>query len=173
METLFEVLKYTLPSLIVFGTSYLIIRSFLETDQKKRKMELRMANLKTITPIKLQAYERLTLFLERISPESIIMRIMEPKMSSAQLQSALLKVIRAEYEHNLSQQIYISAQAWAVIKTSKEQTVKLINSCMDKVDRDSPAINLSKTILESTVTLSSSPTQPAIDFLKGEIQQVF
>ena len=173
METLFEVLKYTLPSLIVFGTSYLIIRSFLETDQKKRKMELRMANLKTITPIKLQAYERLTLFLERISPESIIMRVMDHKMTSGQLQSALLKVIRAEYEHNLSQQIYISAQAWAVIKTSKEQTVKLINSSMDKVDRDSPAINLSKTILENTVALSASPTQPAIDFLKGEIRQVF
>ncbi len=173
METLFEVLKYTLPSLIVFGTSYLIIRSFLETDQKKRKMELRMANLKTITPIKLQAYERLTLFLERISPESIIMRIMEPKMTSRQLQSGLLKVIRAEYEHNLSQQIYISAQAWAVIKTSKEQTIKLINSSMDKVDRDSPAIELSKTILESTVALNASPTQAAIDFLKGEIQQVF
>jgi hypothetical protein len=173
METLFEVLKYTLPSLIVFGTSYLIIRSFLETDQKKRKMELRMANLKTITPIKLQAYERLTLFLERISPESIIMRVSDPKMTAGQLQSALLKVIRAEYEHNLSQQIYISAQAWAVVKTSKEQTIKLINSSMDKVDRDSPAINLSKVILESTVALKTSPTQPAIDFLKGEIQQVF
>ncbi len=173
METLFEVLKYTLPSLIVFGTSYLIIRSFLETDQKKRKMELRMANLKTITPIKLQAYERLTLFLERISPESIIMRIMDHKMTSGQLQSALLKVIRTEYEHNLSQQIYISAQAWAVIKTSKEQTVKLINSSMDKIDRDSPAMNLSKIILENTVTLNANPTQPAIDFLKGEIRQVF
>lgn len=173
METLFEILKYILPSLVVFGTAYLIIRSFLETDQKKRKIEMRMANLKTITPIKLQAYERLTLFLERIAPESIIMRIMEHKMTSGQLQSALLKVIRAEYEHNLSQQIYVSAQAWAVIKTSKEHTIKLINSSMDRIDRDSPAINLSKTILETTATMKSSPTQPAIDFLKGEIQQVF
>ena len=101
------------------------------------------------------------------------MRVMDHKMTAGELQSALLKVIRAEYEHNLSQQIYISAQAWAVIKTSKEQTVKLINSSMDKIDRDSPAIQLSKTILEATVGMKTSPTQPAIDFLKGEIQQVF
>lgn len=173
METLFEVLKYILPSLVVFGTSYLIIRSFIENDQKKRKLELRLANIRTITPVKLQAYERLTLFLERISPESIIMRIMQPKMTVGQLQSALLKIIRAEYEHNISQQIYVSAQAWAVIKTAKEQTVKLINSTVDKLDRDMPAIYLSKAILETTVAMKNTPTKPAIDFLKGEIQEVF
>jgi hypothetical protein len=173
METLFEVLKYTLPSLVVFATSYLIIKTFIENDQKKRKMELRMANLKTITPVKLQAYERLTIFLERIAPESIIIRIMEPNMTSAQLQSSLLKVIRAEFEHNVSQQVYVSSQAWSVIKTSKEQTIKLINTSIDKVDRDSPAINLSRTILETVISMKSAPNQAAIDFLKGEIQQIF
>jgi len=173
MDTLLEILKYTLPSLIVFGTSYLIIKSFLESEEKKRKLEIRMANLKTITPIKLQAYERLVLFLERISPESMIMRIMEPKMTVRQLQQALLKVIRAEYEHNISQQVYISAQAWVVIKTGKEQVVKLINSTADKLDSDAPAFELSKAILEEIVKMKSSPTQAAIDFLKGEIQQVF
>jgi len=173
METFLEILKYTLPSLIVFGTAYLIIKSFIDNDQKKRKIEMRLANQKTITPIKLQAYERLTLFLERISPESMIVRIQDPKMSSGFLHQALLKTIRAEYEHNLSQQIYVSANAWAVVKTAKENVVKLVNNSADRVDRKSPSFELSKVILETMMSNNIMPTNTAIDFLKKEVSNYF
>ena len=173
MDTFLEILKYTLPSLIVFGTAYLIIRSFIDNDQKKRKLEIRLANQKTITPIKLQAYERLILLLERISPESIIVRIQEANMTAEFLHKALLKVIRTEYEHNLSQQIYVSANAWSVVKTAKENVVKLVNNSADKVDKKATSFELSKVILESMMTNNITPTQTAIDFLKREASQYF
>ena len=173
METFLEILKYTLPSLIVFGTAYLIIKTFVDNDQKKRKIEIRLANQKTITPIKLQAYERLTLFLERISPESMIVRIQDPKMTSGFLHQALLKTIRAEYEHNLSQQIYVSTNAWAVVKTAKENVVKLVNNSADRVDKKSPSFELSKVILETMMSNNIMPTNTAIDFLKKEVSNYF
>ncbi len=173
METFLEILKYTLPSLIVFGTAYLIIKSFIDNDQKKRMIEMRLSNQKTITPIKLQAYERLTLFLERISPESMIVRVQDPKMTSGFLHQALLKVIRAEYEHNLSQQIYVSTNAWAVVKTAKENVVKLVNNSADRVDKKSPSFELSKVILETMMSNNIMPTNTAIDFLKKEVSNYF
>lgn len=173
MDTFLEILKYILPSLVVFGTAYLIIKTFIDNDQKKRRIELRLANQKTITPIKLQAYERLTLFLERISPESMIVRVQDPKMTSGLLHQTLLKVIRAEYEHNLSQQIYVSANAWAVVKTAKENVVKLVNNSADRVDKKGPSFDLSKIILETMMSNNIMPTNTAIDFLKKEVSNYF
>ncbi|MBN2519659.1 MAG: hypothetical protein JXB17_04075 [Bacteroidales bacterium] len=170
MEIL-EVLKYTLPALIVFLTAYFIIHSFVKNDQERRRNEIRMLNQKTITPIRLQAYERIVLFLERISPESLIMRLNDPKIPSGQLQSDLLSAIRAEFEHNLSQQIYISNHAWEVVKSAKSNVIKIINSAADKIKPDSPSFELSKAILESMMEVNKSPNMVAIEFLKREMEQ--
>lgn len=168
-----EILKFTIPSLIVFLTAYLSIRSFLEREERKRKFDLTLNNQKLITPIKLQAYERVTLFLERISPESLIMRVQQPAMTSRELQTELLNSIRAEYSHNLSQQIYISAHSWEAIKSAKESIVKLINSAAARVDPKSKSMDLSKYIFEMYMSVEDSPTTSAIDMIKNEIQEVF
>lgn len=169
MEIL-ELLKYTVPALIVFFTAYFLIRSFVKNDQEKRKNEIRMMNQKTITPIKLQAYERVVLFLERISPESLILRVNEPNLTSAQFQSNMLATIRGEFEHNLSQQIYMSNKAWEVVKSAKANIVKIINSSSDKVKAESPSFELSKVILESMMNVNKTPSMVAIEFLKSEME---
>jgi hypothetical protein len=168
-----EILKYTLPALIVFFTAYLLIRSFIKGDRDRRNQEIILQNQKTITPIRLQAYERVALFLERISPESLIIRINKPGMTSQHLQQAMLTTIRAEFEHNLSQQVYITTQAWEVVKNAKANTTKIINSSADKVKPNDPAIKLSKLILERVMEMDKVPTQVAIDFLKNEINRIF
>lgn len=171
MEIILEILKYTLPSLIVFLASYFIIKSFMENEQKKRIMELRSSNQKLITPIRLQAYERMTLLLERISPESLIMRLQHPKMSAKQLQSDMLSAIRSEFDHNLSQQIYISSGAWEVVKNTRENIVKIINSAGDRVKPESTALDYSKIVFEMLMTLEKKPTSVALEFLKAEVKQ--
>lgn len=170
MEIL-ELLKYTVPALIVFLASFFTIRFLIKNDQEKRRNEIRMMNQKTITPIRLQAYERIVLFLERISPDSLIMRLSDPNMKSAQFQNDILTAIRAEFEHNLSQQIYISNQAWEVVKSAKGNIIKVINSAADKVKPDSPSFELSKVILESMMEASKTPSTIAIEFLKKEMGQ--
>lgn len=172
MDIFLELLKYILPALIVFLTTFYIVRKFFENDQKQKKFELMTANQKITTPIKLQAYERIILFLERISPESIIMRINTSGMNVKMLQEALHEAIRAEFEHNLSQQVYISPKAWEMVKNAKGNLLKLINTVADSIDGKSPSINLSQAILEKVIEMKKSPVYDAIEYVKSEVQEI-
>ena len=172
MEVL-EILKYTVPALIVFFTTFVIMRQMIMKEQAREKLELVLQNQKPITPIRLQAYERLTLFLERITPHSLIMRVNKPGMTCAQLHQGLLQAIRAEYEHNMSQQVYISTKAWEVVKNARSGVIKLVNTSAEKFKPDEPALKLSTLILERSMEVEKHPTQVAIEFLKSELSEIF
>lgn len=173
MNELLEILKYVLPALVVMATSYYLLKIFLANEQLKRNTDIKMAGYKIITPIRLQAYERLVLFLERISPESLIMRIHNSGMNSAQLQTALLQNVRDEFEHNLSQQVYVSSQAWELIRTAREEIIKLINTAAAKLNENATATDLSQKIFELSLSENKLVTKSALEFLKNEIRQVF
>ena len=173
METVFDILKITIPALLVLLTTWLLLRNMIKNDQNKRRQELILQNNKTITPIRLQAYERVVLFLERISLESLIVRVSNPDMTATQLHTALLNTIRSEFEHNLSQQIYMSAQAWEVVRSAKSNMIKTINSEADKLTPTSTGMDLTKRLFDQLMKLDKEPTRVAIDFLKGEIARIF
>lgn len=168
MEILADILKITIPALIVFLTAWIIIRNTIKNDQDKRRQEIILQGARTVMPIKLQAYERIVLFLERISLESLLIRVSTPDMTTAQLQSALLATIRSEFEHNLSQQIYMSPQAWEVVRNARSNTIKMINSEAEKIKDDAPGIEFSKLLLSKVMELEQEPTRAAIDYIKGE-----
>ncbi len=90
MEIAADILKITIPALIVFFTAWILLRNMIRNDQDKRRQEIVLQGARTVTPIKLQAYERIVLFLERISMESLLVRVSTPDMTSTQLHSALL-----------------------------------------------------------------------------------
>ncbi len=171
MEIL-EILKYTIPALIVFLTAYLTLQQSLKKEKERGKFEIVLQNQKIALPIRLQAYERLTLFLERITPDSLIIRTNQPGMTSAQLHHDMLKTIRAEYEHNLSQQIYVSHEAWELVKNARAGVIKLINSSADKIKPTEPAIKLSNLIFERIMEVEKHPTQIAVSYLKEELSKV-
>ena len=172
MEMAADILKITIPALLVMLTSWLLIRSMIKNDQDKRRQEILLQNNRTVTPIRLQAYERIVLFLERISLESLLVRVSNSDMSANQLHSALLSAIRSEFEHNLSQQIYMSPQAWEVVKNAKSNMIKIINSEVEKMPANSTGMLLSKQLLERIMELEKEPTRAAIDYLKGEISRL-
>jgi hypothetical protein len=169
MEMVEDILKITIPALLVFLTAWLLLRNMINNDQDKRKQELILQNSRTIIPIKLQAYERIVLFLERISLESMLVRISSPNMSAAQLHSALLTTIRSEFEHNLSQQIYMSPQAWEVVRSARSNMIKIINGEFEKMPETATGIDFSRKLLETVMELAKEPTRAAIDYIKGEI----
>lgn len=173
MKEALEILKYTLPSLIVFLAVYYVLRAMFRAEEDKRKMEVVLENQKLITPVRLQAYERLILFLERISPESLIMRLNRPGLTVQQLHQEMLTTIRNEYEHNLSQQLYISAAAWEVIRNARGQILKLINTTFEEFKPDDPALEYSRRLFEKLVDIDKLPTQIAIDYLKNEVNRLF
>ena len=173
MEIAADILKITIPALLVMLTAWLLLRNMIKNDQNKRRQELLLQSNKTITPIRLQAYERIVLFLERISLESLIVRVSSPDMSANQLHAALLNTIRSEFEHNLSQQIYMSPQAWEVVKSAKSNMIKTINNEAEKLPVKSTGMDLTKRLFDRIVELDKEPTRVAIDFIKMEIARIF
>ena len=173
MNEFLEILKYVLPAVVVFFTSWLMLASFYQRDKERYRLELATKNQKIITPIRLQAYERVVLFLERVNPESLLMRVNRQGMTCRQLQNELVSNIRAEFEHNLSQQVYMSSESWELVKSARSNLIKIINSCEQKVDPDSPSFNLSKSILEFMIEMEKSPVTVALEFIKKEVKNYF
>lgn len=173
MEIILEMLKYVLPALIVFFTAYFTIRSLIKNDQRKRDYEIIMKNKQIVTPIRLQAYERLTLLLERISPDALVMRISKENLTVKDLQNQMLKTIRSEFDHNVSQQIYVSPQAWEVIRNARENIVKLINTTAQSMKQDDSALKFSRALLEQVMQQERSSAKIAIDYLKREVRSFY
>lgn len=173
MEGVLEILKYTVPALIVFLTAFLVFRTMIKNDEQKRNMELNLENQKTILPLRLQAYERITMLLERISPESLIMRMNKPNMTSQQLQNELISTVRAEFDHNLSQQVYISHEAWEMVKKARANVIQLINTASDQIKPDASSLTLSKKILEIIMEHKVTAVSSALSFIKKEVQELY
>ena len=173
MEELLDILKYIIPALVVFATSYYVMKLFLENESRKRMINIKLENARLITPIRLQAFERAILLLERITPSNLIMRLYKKNISSFEFQSMLIQNIRDEFEHNLSQQIYISEGSWDLIKNAKEEVVKLINTAATQVSDTASSTELSQIIIEKSLSLKDSPTAKPISALKKEIAHIF
>lgn len=173
METFIELLKILIPAAAVFAATYFVVRTFLANDQKRRDYELRKSQLNITTPIRLQAYERIILFLERIEPNNLVLRTNKAGITIPLLHSELVKSIKTEYEHNISQQIYVSANAWHLVKTAKEETIKLINISITKVPENAKGQELAQVILHIASGVEKTPTQIALEFLKAEVAQHF
>jgi hypothetical protein len=185
METksISEVLMYFIPAvLILFGMFIIakramdlqnsVTKKFIEKDVQFRVMEDKAARQKESLPLKLQAYERLVLFLERIAPNSILVRVHRGGMSAQQLQADLVSTIRAEFEHNLSQQIYVSENAWDEVKNAKEDMIRIVNNAFNHVGNNASGIQMSSSVFEQVLKLENLPTQKAIDFLKTEAKRL-
>jgi hypothetical protein len=172
MDQTFEIVKIILPAGIVFLTTYYLVKNFLEHESKKRVLDIKMANQSVLTPIRLQAYERVILFLERINPSGMVMRLNKTG-SAANFQGELLKTIRSEFEHNLSQQIYMSNKSWEAVVRAKEETIKLINVAATKVSADGSAMDFAQAVIGVAAQLSELPTKPSIDLIKKEIGKEF
>ena len=173
MEVFLEILKFTFPALLMLLLTYLLLSSFVDNEEKRRNYELRKLNQKNALPMRLQSYERLSLFLERITPSSLLVRTSSKGLTVKEYQSVLLKTIRDEFEYNLSQQIYVSEEAWRLVVTAKSATVSIISKYASAVPADDPGVELSKKILESSMEMSTFPTRLAINYLKKEIQKEF
>ena len=170
------ILVAVLATLALTGTIfYLLIKRYFENQQKQQllqmKLDERQETLKVVTPIRLQAYERMTLFLERIGPNSLVLRCYQPGMDLHLLQGVMTKNIRDEWEHNLSQQVYLSAELWTRIREAKDEMVNLVNSAAVSLpDTDDPT-RLAAAIFASVA--DRSPVDGALDAMHAELHELF
>lgn len=174
MDIFLDILKIILPAGAVFAAAYLIVKKFLDNDQKRREQEIKKSNQATITPLRLQAYERIVIFLERVHPSTLVVRVNKNGMNAQQFHLELIKTVKSEYEHNLSQQIYMSYGAWELVKTTKEEIIKLINISSTKVAHDTSSNELAMMIINITSNLGKKlPNDIALEYIKKEVSQIF
>jgi len=165
MSSLNELLKFVIPAGIILYGLYLIGTLLLDRRVRSQQDAL-------VLPLRLQAYERLTLFLERISPNQLLPRLGGMVPTSLDFQQVLLTEIREEYNHNLAQQIYLSPEAWSLVTNAMNEVQALINQSAAEVAPDAPAIELSRRILEAVIQQNHQPTEPALRMLKEEVQRL-
>lgn len=173
MEIISDLLKILLPAGLVLFGMYLTAETMLKKQLEKTVLELRSQNLSTLLPIRLQAYERMALYLERISPHNLILRINQPNMTAGELQAIMLNEIREELNHNLSQQIYMSEVVWTLIRNASEEMIGLINTNAQGIPVEAPSIDLARRIFEYRINQTSDPIQKALSELKAEIALYF
>src|SRR5690554_2721658 len=121
--------------------------------------------------LELQAAERFVLYLERISPDRLVMRLHQTGMSAKMLQSQMLRSIREEFDHNLSQQIYISENSWQLIRNAKEEMVKFISASGDSMSEKSSRLDLSRKIFEAASRVEKLPSEIALQYLRTETRR--
>jgi len=173
MNIFLEILKITLPALIVAGLAYFLIKRAYENELKKQLLDLKHNSKQVITPIRLQAYERLALLLERMKPDNVLLRNSGNNLTAVQYRTILLTAIRSEFDHNLSQQVYVSSALWEATKKAKEEITKVINLAAGKVGTNASGSDLATAILELYVGINPLPSDTALELLRYEIKELY
>jgi hypothetical protein len=173
MQEIVELLKYIIPSLVTGGLVYYLFTAFYRREESSRMLKYKTEVNKTTLPIRMQACERLTLLMERISPVTLVMRVNTSGVTAKMLHAELLKTIRSEFDHNVTQQIYVSRTTWEAVRNAKEETVKLVNMAGSRMDENAKGTDLAQTILELSMNLKTLPTQVACDVLREETARLF
>jgi hypothetical protein len=173
MDAVIEFAKLLIPASVVLYAAFLLVRSFIQKEIELKKLEVRSRSIETVLPNRLQAYERMALFLERISPQNLLIRLNTSAMPSREFHQLLLSEIRSEYNHNVSQQIYMSEDLWNLIKGAKEDLTVIINEAATEMQPDSISLDLAKKIFEKSINKNIDPIGHALSELKREIQRTF
>lgn len=167
-----EVFKYTIPALIVLLAAWIVMHKLFKNEEQKRLWELKRLSQKEISPVRMRAYERLTLLLERTTPEHMLIDLDINNMSILQVQQRLMQIVRQEYDHNTSQQIYVSDETWRAICEAKEQTIAFLNSIAAQMPTNSTALDYAKVLITAYNTNGETANEKALHMLKDEARKL-
>ncbi|MFT6500780.1 MAG: hypothetical protein ACJASQ_000890 [Crocinitomicaceae bacterium] len=172
-QILFQIALIVVPAGAVLMTAIYFLRRESEKEIRSVQLELKKERQKFFLPNRVDAYQRAILLMERIHPNSLVMRHNNPGLPAAGLQVKLLESIREEYEHNLAQQMYISNPTWDMVKKSKDETMKIVNLAGQTMGPTSNGMDLMTKIFEIVGEVGVLPTEIAVDALKKELQGLF
>jgi len=170
---IFSLISVLVRILLLFGGAFILLWYYLKRTKKPVVPAVTNSDHATILPLRLQAYERLVLFLERIHPSNLVVRLNTGDLTAFQLQSLLVRTIREEFEYNLSQQLYISLKSWELIKNAKEETISMINLSTTGLTEQAGSSELVKKVFELTLSRGKLPVESALEEVKLEVQKLF
>lgn len=170
MEAFLEIIKITIPALIVFLTVYVLMKYHYKKIYTLETLKLRNESANATMPLRLQAYERLALFCERISPDSMLLRFRTQATTGKDLERLLILAIKQEYDHNLTQQIYVSESLWNIVELCKNQVMDIVSTAGKAQDADNPNI-FSEIILNALE--ESNPVDTTLKAIRKEVEIYF
>ncbi|MDD3742432.1 MAG: hypothetical protein PHX54_02265 [Lentimicrobiaceae bacterium] len=173
MDIIRDLILVTVPGLMVGLAFFYLLREYLKREDNQALHELKLERMRLANPLRFQAYERMVLLLERITPSQLLMRNIQPGDNVRQAQQKIVTNIRQEFDHNLSQQLYISSNAWELIKNAKERVISVINSSGEKLAADAPATELAQLILHHEMEEEVSSIYKAMEYIKAEVRDIF
>ncbi|MDO7171276.1 hypothetical protein [Mariniflexile sp. AS56] len=173
METnrLIDLFLFAIPSIITGIIAYHFFKEHIKNEDGKRRFLLKKELQVNALPMRLQAYERMVLFLERMAPSSLLIRIPPISSDKDAYESLIIQSIEQEYEHNLTQQVYISEKCWSIINASKNATIQLIRKA-NSLEKTDTANKLREVVLTEMMD-RRSPSDAALSFLKEEVSDLW
>lgn len=172
MEILLEIFKYTLPALVVFLTVYVMLRQYFNFEARAKELDFKAGHRNVTLPLRLQAYERLTVLCERISLPNLILRIRTSSMTASDLQIALQVAIQQELDHNVSQQMYISPELWQIISIAKNDAINTINQVAKKMPDGASGLEYSREIFQYLDEKGGTGLDTALLGIKKEVSLI-
>ncbi len=167
-----QALAMALGGILMVLPAYYLIKGDINDYLEAKKKNLNEDKV-VLLNLRLQAYERIILFVERLNPVNFLVRIYQKGMEVGQLQTLVVNEINAEYQHNITQQLYIDAKTWEVISKLKEDTIAMINNAVENLPTNAPGIDLSKKILRQMSKIEDNPYQLTVLMIKKDIQKQF
>jgi hypothetical protein len=173
MEFFLDILKLTIPGVIVGATAYMLLKDLLDERQRIDQAILRNDSNKITLPLRLSAYERLMLLCDRADIVNTMLRVRMPNMKVRELRGVLLMAINQEFEHNVSQQLYVSDTLWQIIRMAKNNTLSLVTMTGNDLDPDAPSEIYVNALLQAVEEQSITPLQTAILAVRMEAGKLF
>jgi hypothetical protein len=170
---LLDILKYTIAGLGVVWIAFYLIKPYLDRTEQIQLLEFKKAISNQTLPLRLQAYERIILFMERINPENMVIRLNSPGYSAADLHSIIITEVRNEYQHNITQQIYVSSRAWAVAKRVKDDTLVIVSTAYKSLPENATSLDLGKAMLTKLSELDDNPYEIGAGLIRKDLEYLF
>lgn len=155
------------------AAGYYLIKDDIRTYFKMKFADQQKKTESPLLALRLQAHERLIIFIERINPSNLFIRVHHQGISLAELQATILSEIRSEYQHNITQQLYISTATWDVVKKLKDDTIAMVNNGVKNLPVDASGVDLSRKVLQHMASIENNPYELTLDLIKKDIHQLF
>jgi len=158
---------------VTVSAGYYLIKDDIKTYFRLKFSDQKREKDGPLLSLRLQAHERLIVFVERINPSNLFIRLHHQGISLPELQAAVLNEIRSEYQHNITQQLYVSSSTWDVVKSLKEDTIAMVNNGVKNLPQDATGVDLSRKVLQHMAGIENNPYDLTLDLIKKDIHQLF
>ncbi len=156
----------------VVWVAFYLLKPYLDKQDQLQVLELKKSISNQTLPLRLQAYERMVLLIERVNPANMLIRLKAGDYTAAELHALIVNEVRNEYQHNITQQIYVSLRAWGVVRQLKNDTLSIVSNAVKALPENASGMDLGKIILAHLSQLENDPYDVAIGLVRKDLDNI-